>query len=216
MRYKRLMFGLSAAPELFQKVMDVIFADFPWFIVFIDDILIPAKNINELTHRMKLVNDRLKQYNVLLNSEKVEAYVNELEFLGYHISEKGISVSRSKLEAISKMQPPKSAEETGSFLGLFNFVHRYIPNLATLTYPLNLLTRKGNPFEWKSIHQDRFEQIKTILLKDETLGYYDTSDDTYVIADGSPVGLGAVLVQRGKNEEYRIICFASKTLTTVE
>lgn len=216
MRYKRLMFGLSAAPELFQKVMDVIFADFPWLIVFIDDILIPAKNAEELTVRTKMVYDRLEQYNVLLNSEKVEANVKELEFLGYFITEKGITVSRSKLDAIERMQPPKSAEEVRSFLGLINFVHRFIPNLATLTHPLNLLTRKGTPFVWESIHQERFEQLKAILLQEETLGFYDSTDDTYVIADGSPVGLGAVLVQRGKCGKYRIICYASKTLTLTE
>lgn len=60
MRYKRLMFGLSAAPELFQKVMETILADFPWLIVFIDDILIPAKDESELTQRTELVRLRLQ------------------------------------------------------------------------------------------------------------------------------------------------------------
>lgn len=128
MRYKRLMFGLSAAPELFQKVMDMIFANFPWLIVFIDDVLIPAKDDGELMFRTKLVYERLRQYNVLLNLDKVESGVKEADFLGYHISEHGISVSRTKLEAIAKMERPKSAEELRSFLGLINFVHRYIPH----------------------------------------------------------------------------------------
>ncbi|XP_062706122.1 uncharacterized protein K02A2.6-like [Aedes albopictus] len=48
MRYKRLVFGLSAAPELFQKCMETILGDFPWLIVFIDDILIFAPNIDIL------------------------------------------------------------------------------------------------------------------------------------------------------------------------
>lgn len=216
MRYKRLMFGLSAAPELFQKVMDMIFADFPWLIIFIDDVLIPAKDSEELLARTKLVYDRLRQYNILLNSDKVESCVKEIDFLGYHISEQGISVSRSKLEAIEKMEKPKSAEELRSFLGLINFVHRYIPNLATITYSLNLLTRKGTPFIWETVHQEKFDQLKEILLKDEILGFYDPKDDTFVIADGSPVGLGAVLVQRRTSGETRIICFASKTLTATE
>lgn len=216
MRYKRLMFGLSAAPELFQKVMDMIFADFPWLIVFIDDVLIPAKDNEELLLRTKLVYERLRQYNVLLNTDKIESCVREIDFLGYHICEKGISVSRTKLEAISKMERPKSAEELRSFLGLINFVHRYIPNLSTITYSLNLLTRKGTSFTWMPEHQEKFNQIKEILLKDEILGFYDPKDDTFVIADGSPVGLGAVLVQRGNSGENRIICFASKTLTATE
>ena len=48
MRYKRLVFGLSAAPELFQKCMETILGDFPWLIVIIDDILIFAPNIDIL------------------------------------------------------------------------------------------------------------------------------------------------------------------------
>lgn len=48
MRYKRLVFGLSAAPELFQKCMETILGEFPWLIIFIDDILIFAPNIDIL------------------------------------------------------------------------------------------------------------------------------------------------------------------------
>lgn len=216
MRYKRLMFGLSAAPELFQKVMETILADFPWLIVFIDDILIPAKDESELTQRTELVRLRLQKYNVLLNASKVEEAVKETDFLGFHISEKGISVSQEKLEAIRKLQPPKTAEEVRSFLGLVNFVHRYVPDMATITYPLNLLTRKGTKFDWNETHQNAFLKIKQILLNEETLGYYDVKNDTFVIADGSPVGLGAVLVQKDKSGKFRIICFASKTLTVTE
>lgn len=62
MRYKRLMFGLSAAPELFQKVMETIFADLSWLIIFIDDILIPAKDENELAVRTHLVRERLQKH----------------------------------------------------------------------------------------------------------------------------------------------------------
>lgn len=97
-----------------------------------------------------------------------------------------------------------------------NFVNRYVPDMATVTYPLNLLTRKGTAFHWDPIHQLAFEQIKTILLKEETLGFYDPGDDAYVIANGSPVGLGAVLVQKNHSGQYRVICYASKTLTVTE
>lgn len=121
MRYKRLMFGLSAAPELFQKVMDMIFADFPWLIVFIDDVLIPAKDTAELLTRTKLVYDRLRQYNVLLNSNKVESCVKEIDFLGYHISGTGISVSREKLKAIEKNGKAQICRRIAEFLGINQF-----------------------------------------------------------------------------------------------
>lgn len=216
MRYKRLMFGLSAAPEIFQKVMETLFADMPWLIIFIDDILIPAKSRDELHQRTKVVLERLHQHNVLLNNEKIVSNVEEIDFLGYLISGSGVSVSPKKLEAIQKMEPPRSCAETRSFLGLVNFVHRYVPDMATLTFPLNSLTRKESKFIWKAEHQEAFDKIKTILLNHETLGFYDPSDETFIIADASPVGLGAVLVQRHKGDHGRIIGYASKTLSPVE
>ncbi|XP_055527470.1 uncharacterized protein K02A2.6-like [Wyeomyia smithii] len=164
MRYKRLMFGLSAAPELFQKVMETIFAYLSWLIIFIDDILIPANNEQELANRVNLVRKRLRKHNILINDCKVEEAVREIDFLGYHISKQGISVAQEKLDTIKKLNPPKSMEEVRSFLGLINFVHRYIPDMATITYPLNLLTRKGTKFNWDTNHQQAFEKIKHILL----------------------------------------------------
>lgn len=216
MRYKRLMFGLSAAPELFQKVMETIFADFPWLIIFIDDILIPAKNSEELRYRTNLVHQRLQQYNILINTDKTEYGVTELDFIGYRITANGISVARNKLEAIELLNPPTSTEEVRSFLGLVNFVNRYIPHMATITNPLNQLTHKGTKFQWNSVHQQAFDEIKKILKRDETLGFYNPDFETYVIADGSPVGLGAVLVQKNEAGQFKIIHYASKTLTATE
>lgn len=153
------MFGLSAAPELFQKVMETIFADFPWLIIFIDDILIPAKNSEELRYRTNLVHQRLQQYNILINTDKTEYGVTELDFIGYRITANGISVARNKLEAIELLNPPTSTEEVRSFLGLVNFVNRYIPHMATITNPLNQLTHKGTKFQWNSVHQQAFDEI---------------------------------------------------------
>lgn len=60
-----------------------------------------------------------------------------------------------------------------------------------------------------------FKELKSALTNIPTLGYYDASKKTIVIADASPVGLGAVLVQVHNNEQ-KIIAFGSKTLTDCE
>lgn len=52
-------------------------------------------------------------------------------------------------------------------------------------------------------------------MKVPNLGYYNPHDKTLVIADASPVGLGAVLVQINKNGP-RIIAFGNKTLSSCE
>ena len=48
-----------------------------------------------------------------------------------------------------------------------------------------------------------------------TLAYFDVNAKTQVIADASPVGFGAVLVQK-QGEDYKIICYASRSLSDIE
>ena len=60
-----------------------------------------------------------------------------------------------------------------------------------------------------------FQELKERLACAETLGYYDKDSPTQVIADASPVGLGAVLTQKQKNGP-RVICYACRSLTDTE
>ena len=81
--------------------------------------------------------------------------------------------------------------------------------------PLRKLTRKDVPFVFGSEQRKVFNALKDALVSAETLGYYDPKAPTKVIADASPVGLGAVLVQNQAGAA-RIIAYASRALTTVE
>lgn len=70
---------------------------------------------------------------------------------------------------------------------------------------------------WKADKDSSFKNLKEALTKIHTLGYYeyDVKDKTQVIADASPVGLGAVLVQID-NRGPRIIAYGNRTLTDCE
>lgn len=106
-------------------------------------------------------------------------------------------------------------EEVRSFLGLVNYVGKFVPNLATVSNPLRQLTKKGAHFEWNSEHQNAFDQLKQNLTNHSVLGYYNVNDRTQVIADASPVGLGCVLVQF-KDNDPRIISYANRSLVGPE
>jgi hypothetical protein len=80
---------------------------------------------------------------------------------------------------------------------------------------LRRLTKKDAKFEWNGECQNAFEQLKQQLMNHSTLGYYDVTDRTQVVADASPVGLGAVLVQF-KGSDPRIISYANRSLSSIE
>lgn len=182
---------------------------------YIDDIIVFGSTKQQHDERARKVENRLKEFNVTLNMQKCVSGVKEIEFLGHHLSSKGIQPKHDKIIAIEQFRAPSTSEETRSFLGLVNYVGKFIPDLATITEPLRRLTRQDVKFEWKQEQQQAFDALKSHMSKENTLGYYNVKDRTQIIADASPVGLGAVLIQF-KNNEPRIISYASRSLSQTE
>lgn len=178
-------------------------------------LFIPQKNLNEINPLFQVLS-RFKSRNVALNWEKCLFRVTELEYLGHQISEKGISPSETKIQALLSFREPQNEQELRSFLGLANYMNKFIPNLATIDQPLRKLLSKGAKFEWTKDQADSFSMIKAALSNVQNLGFYRLEDKTVVIADASPHGLGALLVQYDKDNEHRVVSFASKSLTETE
>lgn len=209
------MFGINCAPEIFQKIMERILCGCEGCLNYIDDIIIYGATKEEHDRRVDAVLKKLKERNVTLNEEKCLFGVQKLQFLGHTLSAEGITPDSEKLDTIRQFKEPKTAEETRSFLGLVTYIGKFIPNLATLTEPLRSLTKKNNVFKWELPQQRAFDKIKELMTSDLGLGYFDINDDIQLIADASPVGLGAVLVQINENGP-RAISYASKSLSDVE
>ena len=56
---------------------------------------------------------------------------------------------RTRLQAIQKLQPPKTPKGCRSFAGIVNFLSMFCPELQKLLKPIYYLTRKGRPFNWE-------------------------------------------------------------------
>lgn len=135
--------------------------------------------------------------------------------MGHMLSERGIGPANSKVKAIAEARAPTSSSEVRSFLGLVNYSARFIPDLKTVSAPLRKLIRKDQPFVWGAEQRKAFNELKLRLANAETMGYFDKLADTEVIADASPVGLGAVLVQQ-QGRELCVVSYASRSLSDTE
>lgn len=222
LRYTRLAFGVSCAPELFQREMERILENFRnCCVVFLDDILIFAKTEDELLQHQKLVEEALAMNNLTINEAKTVRNTQETEFLGFAIKDGCIAPTNSKTEAIEKFQIPRTIKELRSFLGMVNHLQSFIPNLADKSEPLRCILRKkkGNAF-WGKEQTEAFRNLKNEIgnhLSPRKM--FDVNNETLIYTDASPRALGAVLVQKSNLDEDRkekIIACASKTLTDVE
>ena len=145
-RYKRLMFGISSAPEKYQQVIHQIFQDCEGVQNISDDIIVhaPSQELHDI--RLKQALNRIKERGLTLNKEKCQFNLNKLIFMGHVLSYRGINPTEDKVLAIAKARRPESAREVRSFLGLVTFCSRFIPHLATLAEPMRKLTKTSKPF----------------------------------------------------------------------
>lgn len=213
----RLPFGLCNAPDIFQEIMQsTILSDCDGVVNYLDDALIFGDTKEEHDKNLKKVMTRLQDHNVNINVEKCVLGQQNVIFLGFKLSGDGWSIDGNKIEAIQNFRRPESQAEVKSFLGLINFIERFIPQRADKTRHLRKLA-KDDKFQWTQDHEEEFEFLTQNAWKTiQTLGYYNRNDRTELFVDASPYGLGAVLVQFDKEDKPRVIACASKALSATE
>ena len=214
-RYKRLIFGLSSAPEMYQYDIQQTLQGIPGARNISDDIIVFGTDQTSHDKNLELTLSHLENKGLTLNQEKCIFSVPELVFFGFNISANGLAPDEKKVEAVKNARPPQNAAKVRSFLGLVNYCARFIPNFATLAEPLRKLTRSDTEWGWGEIQHDAFDQLREALTSDCVVVHYDQTADTELKVDASPVGLGATLLQPSKGT-VRPVAYASHTLTDVE
>lgn len=194
-RYKRLMFGISCAPEMYQRIIFQTLQGCTGVRNIFDDIVVHGATKEDHDRNLEGLLQRLSEKGLTLNFNKCQFNLSEIDFMGHLLTARGIGPEKTKIEAITEARRPETASEIRSFLALVNFCARFIPDLATLTEPLRRLTKQGAKFDWDVDQENAFKTLKKKLTNAETLGYFDTEAKTQLITDASPVGLGAVLTQ---------------------
>ena len=192
--FNRLPFGISSAPEVFQRAMSRILDGIPGVVCHMDDVLIHAPNKAEHDATVHTVLKRLEQAGVTLN-DKCEFSQSSIKFLGHVIDETGIKADSEKTKAIRNYPVPRNITELQRFNGMVNQLGKFIPHLADINLPLRQLLRKDQSWLWSPSQESAFQNIKEKLLEPPTLAHYDLAKPIIVAADACNSGIGAVLLQ---------------------
>ncbi|GJU29179.1 putative reverse transcriptase domain-containing protein [Tanacetum coccineum] len=128
----------------------------------------------------------------------------EHEFLGHVINGEGIHVGPSKIEAVNNWEALRTPSEVSLFLGSAGYYCRLIENFSKIAKSLTILTHKSKTFDWGEEQERAFQTLKDKLCNAPVLALPDGPKDFVVYCDASGLGLGCVLMQRGK-----VIAYAS-------
>lgn len=141
-------FGISAAPEFFQRQMSKILEGLEGVACKMDDILVFGRDEGKHDERLKRVLRRLEESGMTLNREKCEFKVRKIKFLGHQVFGEAISADPDKVRAIREMQPPKDKTDLKSVLGMVNYLSKFSGRLAELERPLRELQKKTSDWVW--------------------------------------------------------------------
>ncbi|GKC75114.1 putative reverse transcriptase domain-containing protein [Tanacetum coccineum] len=202
-------FGLTNAPAVFMNLMNRVCRPYldKFVIVFIDDILIYSKTREEHVKHLRLVLELLKKEKLYAKFSKCEFWLREVQFLGHVINGNGIHVDPSKIEAVKNWKAPRTPSEVHLFLGLAGYYCRFIENFSKITNSLTILTQKCKTFDWGEEQEFKFQTLKDKLCNAPVVAFPDGPEDFMVYCDASGLGLGCVLMQRGK-----VIAYTSRQL----
>ena len=131
-RYKVLPFGLTTAPSVFQRLMDLVLCGLTYdtCLVYLDDIIVYSTDFDTHVQRLQEVFDRRRGANLKLHVKKYRLFQRRVAFLGHVLSEAGIEVQEDKVAAVRDWTTPRNLSELRSFLGLCSYYRRFIPGFA--------------------------------------------------------------------------------------
>ena len=118
---------------------------------------------------LREVFSRLHNAGLTLKASKVHFATTHLSFLGHIVSPNGVAIDRIRTRAISSFPPPTSHKAIARFMGMVNFFHRFIPNLAHIAALLNQLRKNGVKFCWGSDQQGAFDTTKAAVVNPSVL-----------------------------------------------
>ena len=97
------------------------------------------------------------------------------------------------------------------FLGLTNFIAKFIPKRTDIVHPMHNLLKKNVPWNWSKAQEAAFQAVKDEINKATKLSYYDPTKEFILENDASDYWLGTAVMQKGKP-----IAYGSRALSDTE
>ena len=200
--YQRLGMGLSVSPAIWQNFIQKVMQEIPEHrrnhLAIMDDCLVFSKKKSHLKHLTDLFKALIRN-GLKISPRKCKLFKTSLVYMGHQVTiMEGIphiTPVKSRIEAILKLDSPKSPKNCKQFCGMVNYLSMFLKDLQTKLIPIYHLTKKGVPFHWGDMQQKAFDQIKKDLTEAPVLAMPNTTGHMVLVSDTSKIACGSALYQ---------------------
>ena len=210
-RVKRLQMGMKNSAAIFQRVIEQALHGLDGVLVYQDDVAVYGETEAQRDKRVLAVRTRLRERGFTLNEEKCVTNVDELNFLGFRVNEKGVAIDERLTKKLLDMETPTCREEVATFVGLATYFGRHVENFAEISAPLEEAKKKSSKFVWTEECQRAFETLRRKLSEQPVLKPFDIEKESVVTTDASEVAISGILEQEGHP-----CLFVSRQLSSAE
>jgi hypothetical protein len=188
--YRVMPFGLKNIGATFQRAMTYIFHDLAKIILaYLDDLIARSKKRTQYLNDLRIIFQWCCQYNIHLNPLKCVFCVTAGRLLGFIVSQRGITMEPLKVQAITKIPPPRNLWQLQSLQGKSNFLRRFVPDYAIRAHGFLRLLRHDIPFHWDDHAQHSFDYLKAALSNTPLISAPDYNRDYILYVSASAVSL---------------------------
>ena len=216
--YQRMPMGLNISPSIWQSYINAILdclQSKKYCEAIMDDLILFTPSQESHMNKLEDILSALLKNGLEISPKKCQLFKTSLQYMGNGIfiesKKECVKPLGSRLEAIQKLQPPKTPKGCRNFAGVVNFLSMFCPELQKHLKPIYDLTRKGRLFQWGKQQHGSFIEIKCRLIKPLVLHMPNKTGRLHLSSDTSKYMTGSTLyqIQRGKP---KLTAYASKRL----
>ena len=213
--YAYMPFGGKNALFSYVKLMDMILADLPndHVLVYVDDVLILSKTVDEHIDRLEEVISRINAAGLKFKPAKVKLFQEEIPFLGHIVSKEGIKPNPEKLLGLLKAKRPTTPHQVKSFIGAVLFWSIYLQNFMPKSSVMYELLKKDVNFRWTRLHTKSYNELMRALASPPVLGHFRPDRPIVLAIDSSLTGCGSMLAQIDEQRNLYAVSYYSHKFT---
>ncbi|GAA0170968.1 hypothetical protein LIER_25115 [Lithospermum erythrorhizon] len=213
-----MLFRLKNVGATFQRPMQKVFDYMIHKNVecYVDDLVVKSLKKADHPQDMRMVFERLRQYQLKMNPLKCAFGVALGKFLGFVVRRHGIEIEQAKIDAITALPELRNIHELNSLQGKLAYLFRFISNLAGKCQPFSKPMKKGDPFQWDAECSAAFQKVKAYLMSPPVLAMPIQGKPLILYVAAQEQSVGALLAQENKVGKRNALYYLSRRMTPNE
>jgi hypothetical protein len=215
--YEHMPFVLSNPVATFQIAMQISFDDLIGKIIhtYLDDLTVYSKNRSDHFGHLKKVLMRCRKFGISLNPSKSIFGFTKGKLLGHIIFDSGISIDPERIVAIINLPASTSKKEVQAFMGVINFVRRFVPNFS-MVKPIHNILKKDRSFSRTNDIENGFVEIKKAISSASVLANPDFEKEFMTYTNATEEAVFTILMQCDDQVNEKTVAYMSQNLSDDE